>query len=216
MDEVDALRDGELTEETRESSNASKMHGHSLSPVSDDSEADHRRYSCPDVICSFITRSLRGLVAMLRPRRERTKFICIETQPHQPSDLASQRSLTRSDENAEIDTSESFCECTRTHPFPEELISRLAITEPGELGDCNHYLVISYRRQEKDPSQPKYHVSRKRGDRENNAPKKVLDRAIAFAAFHNIHLIWIDQECIGQDDRTDKECGIQSMDLIYE
>jgi hypothetical protein len=76
--------------------------------------------------------------------------------------------------------------------------------------------VISYRRQEKDPSQPKYHVPRKRGDRENKAPKKVLDRAIAFAAFHNIHLIWIDQECIDQDDRTDKECGIQSMDLIYE
>jgi hypothetical protein len=51
---------------------------------------------------------------------------------------------------------------------------------------------------------------------QNKAPKKVLDRAIAFAEFHNIHLIWIDQECIDQDDRTVKECGIQSMDLVYE
>lgn len=30
-----------------------------------------------------------------------------------------------------------------------------------------------------------------------------------------IRLIWIDQECINQDNRADKEHGIQSMDLVY-
>ncbi|KAH6724682.1 heterokaryon incompatibility protein-domain-containing protein [Leptodontidium sp. MPI-SDFR-AT-0119] len=48
------------------------------------------------------------------------------------------------------------------------------------------------------------------------APNEVLDRAIHFAAYHNIRFIWIDQVCIDQDNRTDKELGIQSMDLVFQ
>src|SRR2546423_5680856 len=37
-----------------------------------------------------------------------------------------------------------------------------------------------------------------------------------FAALPGYSLIWIDKECIMQDDPQDKELGIQSMDLVYE
>ena len=44
----------------------------------------------------------------------------------------------------------------------------------------------------------------------------VLSRAIKYAHSKEIQLLWIDQECIRQNDREDKEYGIQSMDLVYE
>ncbi|KAF2099285.1 hypothetical protein NA57DRAFT_55258 [Rhizodiscina lignyota] len=53
------------------------------------------------------------------------------------------------------------------------------------------------------------------GVRKNNAPKEVIDRAIKFAKDRRIQLVWIDQECINQSDRHDKECGIRSMDDIF-
>jgi hypothetical protein len=52
--------------------------------------------------------------------------------------------------------------------------------------------------------------------RPNIAPKEILDRAIYIAANNGIRLIWIDQECIDQSDRMDKEFGIQSMDVVFE
>jgi Heterokaryon incompatibility protein (HET) len=52
--------------------------------------------------------------------------------------------------------------------------------------------------------------------RHNRAPREILDRAINYAMHEGVRLIWIDQECIEQDIRTDKEAGIQSMDLVYQ
>lgn len=48
------------------------------------------------------------------------------------------------------------------------------------------------------------------------APMDVLRRSIAYAVHNNITAIWIDQECINQDDPQEKEEAIQSMDNVYQ
>ena len=47
------------------------------------------------------------------------------------------------------------------------------------------------------------------------APSKILRRSLAFAAAKGIKKIWIDQECIHQDDEKDKRAAIQCMHLVY-
>ncbi|KAL9109507.1 MAG: hypothetical protein Q9227_005842 [Pyrenula ochraceoflavens] len=51
--------------------------------------------------------------------------------------------------------------------------------------------------------------------RRTKAPKAIIDRAVAFAKDRGIRLLWLDSECINQEDRFDKECGIRSMDGIF-
>lgn len=51
--------------------------------------------------------------------------------------------------------------------------------------------------------------------REARARPEALRRAFRYALSIGVESIWIDQECIEQDDRVDKENGIQSMDLVY-
>jgi Heterokaryon incompatibility protein (HET) len=48
------------------------------------------------------------------------------------------------------------------------------------------------------------------------APPDVLHRVLAYSAARDINAIWIDQECINQEDPIDKEDGIQSMDIVYQ
>lgn len=52
--------------------------------------------------------------------------------------------------------------------------------------------------------------------RESYSPSEVLFRALAYAAHKNVHAIWIDQDCINQKDPSDKEHGIQAMDIVYQ
>lgn len=47
-------------------------------------------------------------------------------------------------------------------------------------------------------------------------PSDVLYRAFRYAKSRSIDAIWIDQECINQDDPADKEDAIQAMDLVYQ
>ena len=48
------------------------------------------------------------------------------------------------------------------------------------------------------------------------APVDVIDRAVAFAASHDLGLLWIDQEVTDPEDATAKSQGIQVMDIGYE
>ena len=52
--------------------------------------------------------------------------------------------------------------------------------------------------------------------RSSNVPPDVLSRAVTYSKSRNINSIWIDQECIDQNDPVEKEIAIQAMDLIYE
>jgi Heterokaryon incompatibility protein (HET) len=47
-------------------------------------------------------------------------------------------------------------------------------------------------------------------------PADVLHRVLAYSKAREINAIWIDQECINQEDPIDKEDGIQSMDIVYQ
>ena len=114
-------------------------------------------------------------------------------------------------------------------PNPQQpTVTALRLTQPGEVKGCDHYIAVSYCwRQPKTqnvsdtPDDQAYTVYTKitdttRDSRPSRAPKTILDRAIAYASFYGIRFIWIDQECIEQDNRLDQEVGIQSMDLVYE
>jgi len=96
----------------------------------------------------------------------------------------------------------------------------LRLTQPHEAGSCRHYIAVSYcwehHLEECSSSKDSYLIKTVSGDRPNKAPTNIISRAISFALdTAPMNLIWIDQECIDQNDRLDKEFGIQSMDQVY-
>ncbi|PMD65191.1 uncharacterized protein K444DRAFT_608881 [Hyaloscypha bicolor E] len=98
--------------------------------------------------------------------------------------------------------------------------TKLHLTAYGQLNTCPHYVAVSYCWQHASSSSEvkdgPYPVSTTRGVRPGRAPGDVVKRAVNFAASRGVKFIWIDQECIEQDDREDKELGVQSMDLVYQ
>lgn len=60
-----------------------------------------------------------------------------------------------------------------------------------------------------------YDIMTGRGMRRGRVPRDVMDRALRYAANKGLSFIWIDQECIEQDDPVEKELAIQSMHLVY-
>lgn len=118
------------------------------------------------------------------------------------------------------DSSSSFCECSQLDRPVWDLNERtVRLAEPGECPDCTQYVAVSYCWRGKElpntNNQP-FKVKRGQGERNSNARPSVLSRAIKYADLHKLRYIWIDQECIEQDNRQDKEAGIQSMDLVYQ
>jgi hypothetical protein len=127
----------------------------------------------------------------------------------------------------------STCKVCATIPlFPNwENVNRFRIRRlnpgnaaPSEFSECKHYVAVSYswttdqdhvNAIEAKPENP-YEVVEEDGTvRPMRAPKDVIDRVVRFAAENGIRAIWIDQECIDQNDEQEKELGIQAMDLIY-
>jgi hypothetical protein len=51
--------------------------------------------------------------------------------------------------------------------------------------------------------------------RDVRAPPNILRRSLEFAAARGIKKVWIDQECVHQDDEEDKKVAIQCMHLVY-
>jgi Heterokaryon incompatibility protein (HET) len=105
-------------------------------------------------------------------------------------------------------------------PIPDrQAVREIWLTEAGEVQSAK-YLAISYCwKASSDPKsieeKMQYVVMDRGRPRSNKALAEILDRAIHLAAYHGIKYIW-NQECIDQDDRNDKELGIQSMDLVFE
>ncbi|KAH8589924.1 hypothetical protein B0O99DRAFT_676412 [Bisporella sp. PMI_857] len=96
-------------------------------------------------------------------------------------------------------------------------------TKTSRLANCTHFLAVSYcwssqnnRKTNRLSDQANYQVVEENGRiRSIRAPKDVIDRSVAFAVQNGFRMIWIDQECIEQDDEREKEIGIQAMDLVY-
>ena len=64
-------------------------------------------------------------------------------------------------------------------------------------------------------TKPPYDIMTGRGLRRGRVPRDIMDRALRYAAKKGLSFIWIDQECIEQDDPVEKELAIQSMHLVY-
>ncbi|TGO39431.1 hypothetical protein BHYA_0054g00270 [Botrytis hyacinthi] len=100
---------------------------------------------------------------------------------------------------------------------------KLKLIEPGEDGTAAEpYVAISYcwgqynaqekRLQIEVPSRSRIGTTEMR---ETRASSEVLRRALDFAASKGLRRIWIDQECIHQDDPEDKGRAIHNMHLVY-
>jgi hypothetical protein len=103
--------------------------------------------------------------------------------------------------------------------------SEYALTLPGHLGPDQEYISVSYtwaHSQKIDESSPlpNYRIrDRATPDapsRPIKCPPLVFHRAIGFARARNCPYVWIDQECIYQDDAEDKERHLQVMHKIYK
>jgi ankyrin repeat protein len=85
------------------------------------------------------------------------------------------------------------------------------------------YIAVSYcwaTNSSKDVTLPRIRVPSKnqlgaKETREVRAPPNILRRSLEFAAARGIKKVWIDQECIHQDDEEDKKVAIQCMHLVY-
>jgi hypothetical protein len=89
----------------------------------------------------------------------------------------------------------------------------------GERPDERNYLSVSYcwptTAEKQVFGSGGYTVQTTNCIRPSRAPDFVLSTAIKYATAHSIPFIWIDQECIEQDQLDDKELGINSMDVVY-
>lgn len=112
------------------------------------------------------------------------------------------------------------CAHLRYKSFSGTETYRLRLTSFKEVVHCPHYVAVSYCWSaciaESGPWRYKnFEIVTPRGCRPNRAPYQVIKRAIEYAAFRRLPFIWIDQECINQDDDLEKEAIIGEMDRIY-
>ncbi|KAK3943226.1 heterokaryon incompatibility protein-domain-containing protein [Diplogelasinospora grovesii] len=84
---------------------------------------------------------------------------------------------------------------------------------------CTHFVAVSYcwPQDQNDQSQGRYEIREIDGRtrRKNRAPEGIIDRAVAFARESGCRFIWIDQECIDQENAEEKGLAVASMDLVY-
>ncbi|KAF1845410.1 uncharacterized protein K460DRAFT_108754 [Cucurbitaria berberidis CBS 394.84] len=119
-------------------------------------------------------------------------------------------------------------EQSHRHDFDDGYIPK----EPGHgrsTGDhdewpCGHFVAVSYCWAA--PSTPSkgmdtktevpYRITEEDGSvRDARASKQTIHRAVNFAAQNGYRMIWIDQECIQQDDEFEQSIGVQAMDAVY-
>ncbi|KAH8655275.1 heterokaryon incompatibility protein-domain-containing protein [Xylariales sp. PMI_506] len=122
------------------------------------------------------------------------------------------------------------CRCSRLPAFSTEHRSSpnhrtqrpvLRLTSPGEMAGCTHFVAVSYTWNQPPHARKCYEgtagysIITDTEVRQNRAPVNILDRIIEYAIMRRIRCIWIDQECIDQEDAKDKERHVQAMDEIY-
>lgn len=118
-------------------------------------------------------------------------------------------------------------ECQHIPLFPNQeqvtkfRIRRLLPIGSDKLPECCHFVSVSYcwtsqgdssSHQDEEP----YLVREEDGTvRPMRAQRATIDRVVSFARENGFRMIWIDQECIEQDNPSEKELAIQAMDCVY-
>jgi hypothetical protein len=123
----------------------------------------------------------------------------------------------------EVNSDESDTEDCSCVSYPSISLSKderqLMVTDSADLAECTHYLAVSYCCSSSAMAEyhgPPYSVRRKGVVGDPACPSDLLRRVINFARECGLDYLWIDQECIEQDDPDDKDVGIQAMDLVYQ
>ncbi|KAF2724633.1 hypothetical protein K431DRAFT_309775 [Polychaeton citri CBS 116435] len=106
---------------------------------------------------------------------------------------------------------------------PEDICIRtrtLNLTSKDDHPAETNYLAVSYcwnsfESSDGTQSCSSYTIRTASGVRTSRVPTSILERSISCAIRRGIRLVWIDQECIDQDDPLDLEQGIQCMDQVY-
>ncbi|KAK3176653.1 hypothetical protein OEA41_007976 [Lepraria neglecta] len=108
----------------------------------------------------------------------------------------------------------------RDYPFDNHSVRVLRLTDRLPVSR-NPYVAISWRWNSDLPlgqgaAGHRYQIQRpKEQPHHSKVPDIYFDRAIRFAQARGIHLLWIDKECIYQENEEDQATGIQGMDLVY-
>lgn len=118
-------------------------------------------------------------------------------------------------------------ECQHIPLFPNQgkvsrfRIRRLLPTGNDKLPECCHFIAVSYCWTSQGDSksqldEEQYLVREEDGTvRPIRAQRSTIDRVVSFARENGFRMIWIDQECIEQDNPDEKELAIQAMDHVY-
>ncbi|KAI4181828.1 MAG: hypothetical protein L6R41_006379, partial [Letrouitia leprolyta] len=145
---------------------------------------------------------------------DRTRFLLIDqgAGESETSALSSEPS-SRSSASLKSTLQGPTLECQR---------NQFKIGRRSSLRKASSYVAVSYcwNRSSDQPSNDRFkpvEIScEDLSTRKSATPPDVLHRSMAYAVAHHVKAIWIDQECIDQDDPIDKEESIQEMDIIYQ
>ncbi|KXH34177.1 hypothetical protein CSIM01_07179 [Colletotrichum simmondsii] len=114
---------------------------------------------------------------------------------------------------------------------PADEFPHFATQRPSSVDVCVHYVAVSYcwpeeTKDEDGNTVPPITESKVRDPNGKPRPARalddVLDRAVDFAKFFGLRMIWIDQECLPQpkedgseEDKAYQRLGVQALDIVY-
>ncbi|KAF2128104.1 hypothetical protein P153DRAFT_358229 [Dothidotthia symphoricarpi CBS 119687] len=137
-------------------------------------------------------------------------------------DISSVPDLTQSDDGLLVKYSKN----TKSTCDREKPLLVLPLREQGEDDGETQYVAVSWKWIKSGEQSPPwgydvresfdYRIQRSgQPARKSEFPDHYLERVIMFAQFHEIDKLWIDKECIYQEDDNDRRLGIQIMDEVY-
>lgn len=142
--------------------------------------------------------------------------------PDRSSSLAPRGSLSQAAQHRKCDIQhrDYCCKENGYEIFTGSRRSRLRLTDLGEVTDCAEYVAVSYCWKSgaatvSADGDKYFDITISLGVRTNRAPYSIMERAIAYAAYRELPFIWIDQECIEQNDEVEKQSIVEHMDCIF-
>jgi hypothetical protein len=158
----------------------------------------------------------------LKPGKGACSHKSSTTHDHLDSEDFLPEALARDGGAAKHGEAEQSCHCASYPGFDIVCTSSgsrmpLRLTSLGEMPGCPRYLAVSYRwPQDKASEEEHYEIvlpSNQR--RKSNVPAWLLDRIIAYAASQGFKLIWIDQECVDQEDPEQVDQAVKAYHAVY-